>query len=142
MSDLLRHPLSIRVCQIATGVVFAWAGLAKVGDPAAFAEQIHNFRLVPLFAENLVAMTLPWIEVVAALALLVGVRARDGAILAGASLGVFTLAVIAAVARGLDIECGCFGTADASRVGVTKIVQNLALIGVAVVASLRPARRL
>ena len=97
--------------------------------------------MVPVFAENLVAMTLPWIEVVAALALLVGVRARDGAILAGGSLVVFTVAVIAAFARGLDIECGCFGTADASRVGLTKVAENLGLIGMAVVASLRPSRR-
>ena len=137
MSFLLRHPLSIRVCQIATGVVFAWAGLAKVGDPAAFAEQIHNFRMVPVFAENLVAMTLPWIEVVAALALLVGVRARDGAILAGGSLVVFTVAVIAAFARGLDIECGCFGTADAQAVGIKKLLQNSGMLAVAVIASLR-----
>jgi len=141
MPVLLTHPLVVRACQIATGVVFAWAGLAKIGDPLAFAEQIHNFRMVPVFAENLVAMTLPWIEVVAALALLLGVRARDGAILASVSLVVFTAAVIAAFARGLDIECGCFGTADASRVGVIKIGQNLVFIALAVGASLRPASR-
>lgn len=140
MSRLLAHPLSVRACQIATGIVFAWAGLAKIGDPAAFAEQVHNFRLVPVFAENLVAMTLPWIELVTALALLAGIRARDGAILASAALAVFTLAVIAALARGLDIECGCFGTSDASRVGLTKVASNLVLVAVAVVAGLAPAR--
>jgi len=135
--QLLSHPRLVRVCQIATGVVFALAGLAKVGDLGAFAEQIHNFRVVPIFAENLIAMTLPWIELVAAMALILGIRARDGAILAALSLAAFTLAVVIAMARGLDIECGCFGTSDGSRVGIVKVAQNLGLLAVAWLATRR-----
>lgn len=141
MPRWLTHPTVVRACQIVTGVVLAWAGLAKIGDPASFAEQVHNFRIVPLFAENLVAMTLPWIEVVTALALLLRIRARDGAMLAAAALLVFTLAVLSALARGLDIECGCFGTADASRVGALKVAENLGFIALACVASLRASLR-
>ena len=135
--DLLRHPTLIRVCQIATGVLFAFAGLAKVGDPASFAAQVHNFRLVPVALENLVAMTLPWVEIVTALALVLGLRARAAAWLATASMAAFTVAVVLALVRGLDIECGCFGTADASRVGVMKVLQNVGFLAVAWVASLR-----
>ena len=138
LKALMTHRNTVRVCQIATGIVFGVAGLAKVGDLGAFAEQIHNFRLVPVPLENLLAMTLPWIELVAAMALILGIRARDGAILAAGAMGVFTVAVLAAVIRGLDIECGCFGTADASRVGIVKVLQNLGFLLVAVVASLRP----
>jgi uncharacterized membrane protein YphA (DoxX/SURF4 family) len=137
LTRLLTHERTVRVCQIATGALFALAGLAKVGDLGAFAEQIHNFRLVPVPAENLVAITLPWIELVAALALILGIRAREGALLAFGSLAVFTLAVVVALARGLDIECGCFGTADASRVGVVKVLENLGFLAVAAVACLR-----
>ena len=50
---------------------------------------------------------------------------------------VFTVAVSLAVARKLDIECGCFGTADASRVGGLKLLENVLLTGAALVASLR-----
>ena len=115
----------------------AWAGLAKIGDLHGFAEQLHNFRMMPVPFENLIAITLPWIELVAALALIFGVRARAGALLAGALLAAFTAAVSVAMLRGLDIECGCFGTHDATRVGWVKIGQNLGMLALAWVGSIR-----
>jgi len=135
----VRASWSVRACEIATGVILAWAGLAKIGDLATFAGQIHNFRILPVAFENLAAMTLPWIEIVVALTLLFGIRSRDGARTALVLLVVFTLAVVAAVARGLDIECGCFGTADASHVGWRKIAENLGMIAIAAVAARGPA---
>jgi uncharacterized membrane protein YphA (DoxX/SURF4 family) len=134
----IRSALVVRAAELTIGVVFAWAGLAKIGSLAGFAAQIHNFRIVPVAAENLVAMTMPWIEIVLAVTLLLGVRSRDGARTALALLVTFTLAVILAVLRGLDIDCGCFGTSDATRVGWTKVGQNLALIAVALVAAAGP----
>lgn len=133
----LQHPGTVRVCQILVGAVFAVAGLAKVGDPAAFAEDIHNFRLVPVALENLVALALPWVEIVAAVALVLGVRARAAAVLAAGLMAAFTLGVIFAMGRGLDIECGCFGTSDGARVGLRKVVENVALLVLALVASSR-----
>ena len=138
MRRLLTHGATIRVCQIAIGAIFIAAGLAKLGDLRTFAEQIHNFRLTPVATEHLVAIVLPWVEVLAGLALLLKVRARAGATLTAVLMVVFTLAVLQAVIRGLDIECGCFGTADASRVGLTKLLQNLGMTALALVASLRP----
>jgi hypothetical protein len=52
-------------------------------------------------------------------------------------MAVFTLAVAAAVYRGLDFECGCFGTADASSIGLAKLGQNLALLVVAAIGTAR-----
>jgi len=133
----LTHPVGVRICRIAIGLILLVAGLAKVGDLHAFAEQIHNFRLVPLAAENLIAFSLPWIEVVAGLALLVNVRARSGALVGAALMAAFTLFVLIALFRGLDVECGCFGTSDASRVGLKKILENLMMLAIALVASAR-----
>lgn len=135
--DLARHPLTIRLAQVAIGLVFGYAALAKIGDPQAFARQVHNFRMVPVALENLVALILPWVELLASLALLLAVRARAGALLTLALMVVFTAAVALAAARGLDIACGCFGTADAQRVGLTKVLQNLLLLGIAGLATLR-----
>jgi putative oxidoreductase len=134
----VRSALAVRACEIATGVILAWAGLAKIGDLPTFASQVHNFRILPLALENLAAMTLPWIEIVTALTLLTGVRSRAGARAALGLLVVFTIAVVLAVVRGLDIECGCFGTADATRVGWTKIAENVGLIVIAAIAAWGP----
>ena len=134
---LLKHPATLRGFRIALGLVIAWAALAKLSDLEAFAAQVHNFRVLPVWSENLVAMTLPWIELVAALSLLLGVEARSGALVATSLLAVFTVAVALALARGLDFECGCFGTADATRVGWGKLLQNTGLLAVGAVAALR-----
>jgi len=126
-----------RGAQIALGLLFLAAALAKIGDPASLAREVHNFRLVPLWSEHLVAITLPWVELVAGLALVLGVRARAGAWVAGALLLAFTAGVALAMARGLNFECGCFGTAGATRVGWTKLGENLGMIALAALGSLR-----
>jgi hypothetical protein len=136
---LLRHPGAVRAAQIALGILFGWAALAKLADLSAFALQVHNFRLLPVAAENLVAMLLPWVELVAALALVLRIRPRAGAWVAGALLAVFTVGIALAMARGLDFECGCFGKASSARVGWGKLAQNLGMLLLAWVGTRVPA---
>jgi uncharacterized membrane protein YphA (DoxX/SURF4 family) len=119
------------------GLIFAASSLAKLGDLHSFAEEVHNFKLLPIALDHLVTMTLPWIELVAALALILGVRARSGAIVVAFLLVVFTTGVVTAMARGLDIECGCFGTADGTRVGLLKVLENSGMLALALIGSLR-----
>ncbi len=138
MRRVLSNPRIVRSAQIVIGVIFAVASLSKIGDLAAFATQVHNFRLAPIWSENLIAMTLPWIELIAALALVLGVRARPGAIVVTVLMAGFTVGVAVAIVRGLDFECGCFGTADHTRVGAVKLAENLLMLGVAATASRNP----
>jgi putative oxidoreductase len=139
--EWLRSRGVIRLCQILIGLLFAWSGLAKLGDIQSFADQVHNFRIMPVALEHLVAMTLPWIELVASLALVLGIRARPAAVLVTLLLAVFTLGVAQAMVRGLDFECGCFGTADGTTVGFKKLGQNLVMLWVGWLASRRSAER-
>jgi uncharacterized membrane protein YphA (DoxX/SURF4 family) len=134
----LRHPAVVLVCQLVIAIVFLAAALGKIGETAAFARQIHYFRLLPFGLENLLAITLPWIELLAALAILLRVDPRAGAVVATGLMVLFVAVVAIAVARHLDIECGCFGTADGSRVGIAKLIENIVLLGVARVASQAP----
>jgi uncharacterized membrane protein YphA (DoxX/SURF4 family) len=130
-------PWLIRLCRVAVGVVFVAAALAKIGDPAAFATQVHHFHLAPLVSENAIAVLLPWVELLTGLALVLGIRARSGAWLAAGFMAAFTLAVASAMARHLNFECGCFGTANATRIGLTKLLENLGLLALSLLASLR-----
>jgi putative oxidoreductase len=136
--NLLRNPRVVLVAQIWIGLVFLAAALGKISDPAAFARQIHYFRLLPGGLENTVAIMLPWIELIASLSLLLRAHPRSGAIVTAGLMVMFVVVVAAALARGLDIECGCFGTSDASRVGAAKLLENLGLLALAAVASLKP----
>ena len=137
IQGFVRHRFTIRFCQIAIGAIFLYAALPKIGDVSAFAKQVHNYRMVPIALENLFAMTLPWIELVAGLGLVLGIRARAGATLSAGLMVVFLVAIGQAVARGLDIECGCFGTTDASQVGVKRLAEDVLFLALAAVGSLR-----
>jgi uncharacterized membrane protein YphA (DoxX/SURF4 family) len=133
----LTQPM-VRIAQLAIGVILLWAALGKIGDMNEFAREVHNFHLSPLWAEHLVAMTLPWVELSAGLALVTGLRARAGAVLALALMVVFTIAVGAAWARGLDFRCGCFGKASAATIGPAKFAENVGYTLLAAIAALRP----
>lgn len=137
--SFLRNPVLVRVCQVLIGLVFVAAALPKIGDPASFVGAVHNFRVAPIFAENLIAMTLPWIELVAGVVLILdlGGRGRAGGLVAFALMAVFTLGVAQAMARGLNFSCGCFGTADGTKVGLLKLAENVGLTAIAAVASVR-----
>jgi putative oxidoreductase len=137
------------VLAIALGAVFVYASLDKIAHPDAFARIIYHYRLVgpsaslgPLMA-NLVAVTLPWVEVLAGIALISGVWRRDAAALVALLLVVFLGAVSWALLHGIDIEnCGCFTVTGGGRgTGLKLLVEDLALLAAAlfVAASGSPA---
>jgi uncharacterized membrane protein YphA (DoxX/SURF4 family) len=135
----LLHPTARRAAQIVAGLIFLAAALPKIADLAGFAGSVHNFHLepfIPIAATNLLAMTIPWIELVAGFALVVGVRPRAAAVVYTALLSVFTLAVISAVARGLSFDCGCFGKSGSATIGAKKLAENFGLLALGVIASL------
>jgi uncharacterized membrane protein YphA (DoxX/SURF4 family) len=125
-----------RGAQLVVGFLLVWAALAKLGDLQSLARDIHNYRILPVAGENIVAIVLPWIELTTALSLLLGIRPRAGAFVAAAILIVFTTAVALALVRGLSVECGCFGTAAAMQTGGAKLIENLAILALAVAGTM------
>ncbi|MEW6517603.1 MAG: MauE/DoxX family redox-associated membrane protein [candidate division FCPU426 bacterium] len=89
--------------------IFLFAGLEKWLQPGAFADAIADYRLLPGAWVNLAAVLIPAWEIAAALALLVPGWRRSGALIILGLCAVFFAAVVSALARGLDIDCGCFG---------------------------------
>jgi uncharacterized membrane protein YphA (DoxX/SURF4 family) len=119
------------LARLLVGALFVGAGVFKIAQPAAFAADIGNFRMVPREWVNLLAITLPWMEVVAGGLLLAGRWRRAAALVVTVLMVVFVVAVAQALARGLDVRCGCFGTVGATRVGWLKLAENMALLAVA-----------
>jgi uncharacterized membrane protein YphA (DoxX/SURF4 family) len=111
----LTHPwLAIRL-QLALGALFVIAAIPKIADPPSFAHMIFNYRIVPASLVNLMALTMPWVELLAGLALILGVWKRAALGLIGAMLVVFIIAIGINLARGNAIDCGCFNVADAGK---------------------------
>ena len=133
MRWLLDPRLSV-LGRLLVGVAFVWAGVIKIADPAAFQEALVNYRMLPASLIPLTAVTVPPIEVAAGLCLIMGLLSRGAALLSTGMLVVFTAAIAQAIARGIDIECGCFGVGSeaATGMGWQEIVRDLALLAAAV----------
>lgn len=131
------------VWRVIPAVAFLYAGILKTLDPAAFASQIHPYRLLPDPAVNLAALALPWIEILGALALLFIPRLRRaGALLLSLLLMLFLAAQASALLRGLEISCGCFSAAPGNEpIGMASLLREAALLVCAVLAGCTPAER-
>lgn len=109
-ASIPKNPLKILelVSRILLGAVFVYASLDKIVDPAAFAQAIANYQILPSSWVNVVALTLPWLELVSGICLIAGKLIRGSALLVTLMLVVFMGALGYSAYRGLDIACGCF----------------------------------
>lgn len=114
--------------KFAIGLVFIFAGIEKIAEPAIFSDSIANYKLLPLAAVNIFAIAIPWIEVISGILLIFDKYVKENAFIFNSLMILFTLMVLIAVLRGLDINCGCYGTAAAQKVGLEKILENIGLI--------------
>jgi uncharacterized membrane protein YphA (DoxX/SURF4 family) len=109
-------PLLVLVARLVVGIIFVFFAIGKIEDPAGFAASIANYKIMPAFSINLMALVLPWIELLCGLGLVAGIWLRSSGIIAGALLVIFIAAVLIAVLNGLSIDCGC-STSNAEEVG-------------------------
>jgi uncharacterized membrane protein YphA (DoxX/SURF4 family) len=100
-------------------------------DLSGFAADVLNYRVPPRALSNLVAITLPWIEVLAGALLALGIWARPSALVITCLMVVFLLAIGQAVVRGLNINCGCFGTVEGRKVGLIALSEDAVLLAMA-----------
>ena len=119
------------ILRLVVGGTFVVAGVLKILQPATFAAYIGNYRLLPHETINLLAITLPWIEVLAGFLLAVGIWKHASASLITVMLIIFLIAIGQALARGLDVRCGCFGTVEARRVSILALGEDVGLLAMA-----------
>jgi putative oxidoreductase len=98
------------VARLVLGGAFGYAALQKLADPQSFAVDIGNYHLLPYPLTLALAVYLPWLELVCAVAVLSRWRDRGALTVLLALCLFFSLALTSAWMRGLDIRCGCFGS--------------------------------
>jgi len=118
MMGFLRNAWVRRALEATLAAVFVYASYHKIIDPPDFAKQVYNYKITPGQLINLVAIYLPWVELVAGAALvlgLLGVPGRRGAaVLVGAMLLVFIAALSFNLLRDHPVACGCFEGSSAA----------------------------
>lgn len=127
------------VARLVLGGVMLIAGAEKISALPQFAISISNYQLLPLESVNIVALLIVWTEVTVGVLLIAGAAVRGSALVSGALLALFIVAILTAMARGLDINCGCaISEADLAagnkgeQVGWPKIFVNLATLAAAI----------
>ncbi|HVR69598.1 MAG TPA: MauE/DoxX family redox-associated membrane protein [Vicinamibacteria bacterium] len=145
----LRHPLAQWALGAALGAVFVYASWDKIARPREFARIVYHYQLVgPSQAlgyvpANLLAVTLPWLELVTGALLVAGLWRREAAAAAALMLVAFIVAVSWALFHGIDIaNCGCFtvgGSAEGRTLGWKLLLGDVGLLAVAALLVATPA---
>ena len=100
--------------RVYVGLLFISASWHKIMDPGTFALDVATYQLLPLWAINGFALILPWVELLAGIMLVLGLRTRAAALLVMCMMLSFTLALMWALHLGLDMTCGCFASQAAA----------------------------
>jgi len=92
------------------GGIFIFASIDKIIHPNEFAKILYNYKLLPDFIINVMAIILPWTELLLGSFLFLGIYPWKSALVLSSLIVVFIIAILINVIRGLNINCGCFTT--------------------------------
>jgi uncharacterized membrane protein YphA (DoxX/SURF4 family) len=149
----LRHPLrrgqpwlSLAARLLLAGF-WIWAGASKLGDLDQSVTAVRAYRLLPDPLEPIVGAALPMVEIALGAMLLLGFAVRLGGVVSALLQVTFLIGIVSAAARGLRIDCGCFGgggelTGAEPTEYTREIARDAGLLLVAAALALWPASRL
>ncbi len=121
--------LLVMICRIFLGFMFIYASLDKIMNPEEFAKQIGYYKALPFGLENLLAIVLPWVELIVGICLIAGLLVDGATVLSILMMLVFILAISQAMLRGIDITCGCFKvSAESDSIGLNTIIRDIVFL--------------
>ncbi len=109
------HPYVALACRLFIGGVFVAACIFKIKDPEVFVLSIATYDILPTSLLNLMAIILPWLELGVGILIIIGYKTKPSALLIALMMLVFMAALAIALARGIDMSCGCFASAEAGE---------------------------
>ncbi len=130
------------VLGLALGGVFLYAAWSKVFDPRPLVTIIWGYRILPAGPINLMAIYMPWLELVVGVCLATGLGRRGAALWAVGLLVMFEVALGINALRGVNVACGCFSaSAEETHNAWLLVLRDLPMLAAALVLLLLPPRR-
>lgn len=120
--------------RLVLGVVWLWSGWTKLDDPRRFVQTVRAYDATPEWLAKVIGYGLPVLEICLGLLLIVGVAVRISALVSGSLLLVFLVGIIEVAARGIKLDCGCFGNGGATTGGTTYLLDALRDVGLLALA--------
>lgn len=126
------------VLRLLLAAVWIWAAVSKLSDPSAFVRAVRAYDLAPEWLAKAIGYGLPFLEISLGVFLVLGLGTRLVAAVSGLLFTAFLIGIIQASARGLTIECGCFGGGGSVQDGqnTTYTLDILRDIGLLIAAAL------
>lgn len=103
--------------RLGLGLTFIWASVHKIADPAQFAKIIYGYGVFPAVSINILAIVVPYVELVAGISLITGIYKRSGLAIINLMLLSFILVIGFNLLRGHEFDCGCFSYGARSGAG-------------------------
>jgi uncharacterized membrane protein YphA (DoxX/SURF4 family) len=113
------------LARLGLGGILLYAGYLKAFTPEKSMMAVRAYELLPIWLANIFGLVLPWLEIGAGILLIIGVGIRYAAIFGSALMIAFIIAIAQAWARGLSIDCGCFGDGGAIDPSETKYLETI-----------------
>ena len=130
------YPYVVLLAQLALGVIWVAAALAKLTTRQFGRHAIARFNLLPSALASVVGIVLPWTELSLGGLLLSGQWTRAAAGASVVVLSVFTFAIVVSLVRGDHVECSCFGQWRSNRISWWSVARNAGLAALAAIAAL------
>lgn len=111
--------------RLVLGGVLVVAGYLKAGNTPKSQMAVRAYEVLSISIANLLGEILPWLEIGAGLLLILGVAVKWSSIFAAALMFIFIAAIVQAWARGLSIDCGCFGGGGQVAAGKTRYLEEI-----------------
>ena len=119
------QPWLTLIFRLTLGAVLLIAGYLKAINPQKSAMAVRAYEVLPISIANFFGYILPWFEIGVGALLILGVAVRISAVLGGLTMLIFILAISQAWARGLSIDCGCFGGGGTVDPSQTKYLEEI-----------------
>lgn len=135
------------LARFALAAVWIASGVLKMQNPGATLLSVRAYELFPDAAERFIALALPALEVALGVLLVLGIFLRATSLLSALIFLAFIAGIASAWARGLTIDCGCFGGGGYNSsvnpwAYVKEILRDTAFIALAAIVAWKPLNKL
>jgi uncharacterized membrane protein YphA (DoxX/SURF4 family) len=139
--------IAVTIARLILGGVWIAAGVTKVTDLDASVRAVRAYRLLPETLAQVIGAGLPMVEILLGVLLIVGAGVRVSAVVSAVLMSAFVVGIASAWARGLRIDCGCFGSGGELAAGQDptyglELARDTGLLLLSLFVAARPPGRL
>jgi len=127
IKKIITHPYTALFCRIVLGGIFICASWDKILNPEQFAGTVENYLILPTESVNLIAIILPWLELICGIFLISGLFTGGTTLVIIFMMTVFVGALSSVLIRGIDTNCGCFSSNGTHSINMLFLVRDMIL---------------